>query len=325
MLASYDYKLQHKIYRPNARIDFEILHGDLIALGQFNKAIYRIADKRRVSYIIDSIGFRNDKNYNRQPYLLVGDSFVAGSGNSQEDILSSQLKQYHINAYNLAISGDLPEYAQYVKQFFNKFNNNNSKILLFVFEGNDFDARSNEAAEKIVKSPGLIKLYLKELYIYRFIYSLYYKTENKYFNKDAVSILKTKGTGVEIGFLNLYIEVTKNDKCVTGDNFDNSLRYMAHKIGHVFFIPTKYRTYYDLLDINNNIPLPNAQWEYLINLCKSLNLNCINLTEHMKQRSKELLYENKYTYWRDDTHWNKYGIAVAAKVVSETIVNNRPN
>ena len=39
----------------------------------------------------------------------------------------------------------------------------------------------------------------------------------------------------------------------------------------------------------------------------------------MIDASKTLLKEDKYTFWKDDSHWNKYGIGVAAKVVSDYI------
>ena len=33
-----------------------------------------------------------------------------------------------------------------------------------------------------------------------------------------------------------------------------------------------------------------------------------------------LLASQKYTFWRDDTHWSNYGIQEAARVIKEKLV-----
>ena len=77
------------------------------------------AEPRRVRYKTDSMGFRNDADYHNEPVLLVGDSFIAGSGNTQEDLLSAQLERdCGLPAYNLAFPGELHSYVRYVQGFF---------------------------------------------------------------------------------------------------------------------------------------------------------------------------------------------------------------
>jgi len=45
----------------------------------------------------------------------------------------------------------------------------------------------------------------------------------------------------------------------------------------------------------------------------------IDLTQALVNESKRLLPEGKLTFWRDDTHWNPDGIAVAAQIVAKTL------
>ena len=91
--------------------------GDLVAIDGRTRAA--IAEPRLVKYHTDSLGFRNDADYAGQQVLLVGDSIVAGSGSTQADILSDQLKRdYGIDAYNLAFPGELHSYVRYVQGFF---------------------------------------------------------------------------------------------------------------------------------------------------------------------------------------------------------------
>ena len=52
----------------------------------------RIGVARDVEYHIDHYGFRNDADYAGEPYVLVGDSFIVGSSNTQTDLLAARLK-----------------------------------------------------------------------------------------------------------------------------------------------------------------------------------------------------------------------------------------
>ena len=48
-----------------------------------------------------------------------------------------------------------------------------------------------------------------------------------------------------------------------------------------------------------------------------------DLTENMKRSVSRYLSEEKYLYWRDDTHWNHYGIFEAMNYTS-TIIKKLP-
>jgi hypothetical protein len=41
----------------------------------------------------------------------------------------------------------------------------------------------------------------------------------------------------------------------------------------------------------------------------------VDLTRPLQEESQRLLPEGKLTFWSDDTHWNRYGVAVAAREV----------
>ena len=61
--------------------------------------------------------------------------------------------------------------------------------------------------------------------------------------------------------------------------------------------------------------LPNAQWEYVQATAGRLGVRCENLTGPLQEESRRLLPSGKLTFWKDDSHWNRYGIAVAAREV----------
>ena len=329
MLATFDYDRGHGVYRRNQEVEMLMPYGGLVAVEKNRDKV--IADPRRQRYKIDSYGFRNDADYHQEKYLLVGDSFIVGSGNTQEDILSNQLRDhYRIPAYNLAFPGALHSYIRFIDQF-QKSHPNDFKVLLFMFEGNDFDVPRKPIKVGAVKDtpPSDLKimrkkmgLFFRELLVWRYYYSLYHLIKQKYHPEryDLVTVLKIKGeNGPKIGFLKEYIKVTERPAYDGGEEFAQKLASKKDVIDGIFFIPTKYRVYHDFLEIPDPKPLPNAQWEYLSHLAQQLHIKCINLTEPLKEESERLLKENQLTYWRDDTHWNKYGIGVAAKIVDKLI------
>ena len=92
---------------------------------------------------------------------------------------------------------------------------------------------------------------------------------------------------------------------------------------HIFFIPTKYRVYYkNIAQFNSNklpVELPNRQWEFTQKMANKYNIGVTDLTPALIKKSEQLLQDEKVTFWPDDTHWNKNGISVAAKIVAEKI------
>jgi hypothetical protein len=45
----------------------------------------------------------------------------------------------------------------------------------------------------------------------------------------------------------------------------------------------------------------------------------IDLTEALRQRAKSLFDMGKSVFWRDDTHWNGEGMAVAADAIASCL------
>ncbi len=222
MLATFDYRRGHGIYKPQRQGEMLIPFGDLVAIDGRTRAA--IAEPRLVSYHTDSLGFRNDADYAGQQVLLVGDSIVAGSGSTQADILSDQLKRdYGIDAYNLAFPGELHSYVRYVQGFF-KTHQSGPKAYIFLFEGNDFPLpRPGKAAPTAATAapPSSFDIArketvqsLKELLVYRYAFSFYHILHQRLWpdTYPKVTVMKVKGRDdLALGFLNSYVAVAKRD------------------------------------------------------------------------------------------------------------------
>ncbi len=328
MLATFDYRLGHGRFKPNQQGTMFIPYGDMVVFDR--KAQPAIAEARQVRYHMDSYGFRNDTDYGNEKVLLVGDSFIAGSGSSQENLLSRQLRQdYGIPAYNLAFPGALHSYVRYVQGFF-KTHPSQAQVLLFLFEGNDFPIPKPQKAARVNQSdshspPSSFKIArkelqqsFKELLVYRYAYSWYHLLKKK-LRPEAypqITVIKLKSPNeLYMGFLNSYMAVTRRPSYDGGEEFLPKLARIQDQLRGIFFIPTKFRVYYDLLDLEAYHPLPHSQWDYVQKQASRLGVRCVDLTGPLKEESQRLLPEGKLTFWKDDSHWNQFGMAVAARTI----------
>jgi len=324
IFSVYDAARIHYRYEKNVNFEMTIQHGDLKA---FDKRV--VPEPRHVLFQTDSFGFRNAKGFHGQKYIMVGDSFVVGDGISQQNIITEQLRHFGIDSYNLAFPGRLYDYISYITDF-EKTYGKEHKFVLFLYEGNDFGhARSApipqltsfEKAERYIK----IRLdWYKKLWgivntdIYRFmdtyIQRVAYHAQE---SDEKVDILKI--SGMEVAFYKQYVLVTKRTILPKNLNFEKILDPVRSRIAHIFFIPTKYRVYYKYLKrLNPCDPevLPDRQWEYVQSMGLKLGIKTTDLTPALIEASDASLPSSRLTYWKDDTHWNKYGIAAAAKVVA---------
>jgi hypothetical protein len=313
VLTIFNKKLGFYTFKPNAYLEMFVPFGDIYAIGT-RKDIDR--EPHQIVFKTDSLGFRNDADYQGEEYLLIGDSLVAGSNDTQADILDSQLRRFQINAYALAHSGGIREYVQYITYMRQRFGNN-FQALIFLFEGNDFPEKFKAAAPPKKDNPVSryfreYKAFFRETNVYRYTFSLYQRFFKKKWQSEVLEINNHR-----MGFLTDYIKVTRRKHYDLPEDLVAMLASVKENIGHIFFIPTKYRVYYPLAQPDQAASLPHAQWEAVARLGRRLKIGCTDLTGPLQEASRRLSQDNRFTYWKDDTHWNKWGIAVAAQVLAD--------
>jgi hypothetical protein len=114
-------------------------YGDLAAFSP-DPALREL---RRTEFESDAYGFRNRRreSASREPYdvVLVGDSFVAGCGTSQEDIWNELLRSRHgLRTYNLGLPGNPNQaYLNLLTQGRHLALRRGTVVLLAMFSGND--------------------------------------------------------------------------------------------------------------------------------------------------------------------------------------------
>lgn len=313
-VATYDYKYNHRVYRRNARVEMRMPYGDLQSMTKTP-----IAQPREVVFQTDSDGFRNDRDYHGQPYALVGDSFIAAVGDSQEAMLNIQLERdYGVATYNLGHPGNLNDYLAYIRGFRQRYGEQ-PVILLFLFEGNDFPEALPDPSKK---KYGKFGLFWKRYYnlfsdtgMFRLTKSLYKRLSKLDEIERSENVKTFKVRDQTVAFYAPYIDVTNKADYRPDASVEQAI--VATGARHVFFIPTKYRVYHNHLEPGAR--LPNAYWDYLSGVCGKHKLQCTNLTAPLTAAADQLLKSGQLLWWSDDTHWNARGMAVAARVVAERL------
>jgi len=307
--------LGHRAYRPGISYRGRELHGDLQLFTR-----EPIAEPRDVTFRSDSEGFRNDADYAGEPWVLVGDSFVSGVGASQEDLLQVRLAPRGIRAYNLAHPGDLLDYEVYWRSFTAR-HGRASRLVLFLFEGNDFPGEGTgrlRAPWRLALDERVRDLTapLTRLATYRVTRSLAASLASRAERNGATAEVFPLA-GARVAFYVPYMEQSRATAIQGMAPVDAAFARLAPDLAAVFFVPTKYRVYQPWLFPAEH--LPNASWQHLARLCEEFRVSCTDLTPALIRRSEALLAEHRFTWWRDDTHWNGEGIDAAAQVVADVL------
>ena len=317
-------------YEPNEKVKMKMSYGDLGAMTAGNDLYKSIHEPRFVEFITDRNGYRNKDEIVDADFALIGDSFVVGNGTSQDSILSENLsRSLDYKFVNLGYPGSPYDYEIIAKQKL-KLYGKKVKIFLFYFEGNDFiNNNSTEPPKKFIFRKHIKKLEsLKSKYL-NFIYpkdhtlvrairrkgmSSYSKIQNFIKSKNNSQNLEYKNQinkvkiskigSKNIGFFQSYIDAT-NSKVLNAYKIkDNEI---LKDIEAIFFLPTKFRVYNDIK--------VNLGFETLNNLYLNNCIPIINTTNELKKKASELIINDKYVFWRDDTHLNNFGIDVISKLI----------
>ncbi len=312
--ATWDARLGHRAYLPGVTYHARE-YGDLQIFTH-----EPIAESRDVVFHSDSDGFRNDHDYAGEPWVLVGDSFVLGVGTTQAEILQACLERRGIRAYNLAHPGGPLDYEIFWRSFVSR-HGKASRPVLFLFEGNDFPETAGAREQSALSAGFDIGLRgaiapLTRLSTYRVTRSLVARVAKRGALYGEQVVVVQVG-GKPMGFLQRYMDHARAPQLEDMTLTDAAFARMAPDLAAVFFIPDKYRVYQPWVAPQER--LPNASWEHLAQLCEEYRVRCTDLTPALIRRSEALLSAGRFTWWRDDHHWNGEGIDAAAERVAEVL------
>lgn len=327
------------IYQKNISSEMPMPYGDIIpnATCEIEESII---EPRIQKFITDKNGFRNDKvEIEDAEIVLVGDSFIAGSSNSQENIpanILGKLSGKKVSAITVIQGPDF--YKMHMEKNLNKLGKD-TQILLFYFAGNDFNYQFKKD-KKYIYHDGAPIPYLK--YKIRFGYQRLERNKDKVFIKILSNIYEknffykkirpksqrltkkilarwTKNCSVEYHKINntkigFYYNSPKNFTNVSTKIITN--QKILNKIKKIYYIPTKIQIYSKYI---NNEKINKDDYEYLKLNYEKLGIEVEDLTNILILSAEKHLKQNKFIYWKDDTHWNELGIISAMKYISNDL------
>jgi hypothetical protein len=310
MLAR-DFAPWGKHYRPNSAVTMHQPFGDIHAMTGVG-----ILEPREIEFVTDSLGFRNRRDRQGERWVLVGDSFVAGEGNTQACTLGEVLATRHgISAYNVSHPGD--DFAHYAIKLreFRRHAGDGFRALVFLFEGNDFGPYETIVHRADTPFRRYRRL-LRESTLYRVTAWLSARAAARH---GTPTPLVLDAQGGAIAFLPASVEVVRRQAPHTeaAMQWVGVLRELKPVIERLYFIPEKYRVMQPALAPAEQ--LPNRQWEYLREAAAAAGIPAVDLTPALQAAERELAARGEHTFWRGDTHWNCAGTAAAAGVVARDL------
>ncbi len=297
--------------------------GDLATFGN----LPQLRQFRDEVFTTDRYGFRNSSNlaYKRPiAAVVLGDSFAVGSGVTDSDTLPAQLASQSGQLVYNAAGVEAPHFPDLqrlgqrlqVKEglfIYVHLERQPSPSLRSAMRPIYTDAVqiSNEPLSPLrrLQSWGMdLRISRLEILCRRARKSLDEKSGN-----DRV-ILRHLENGEPILFLPAEVASSRRSSLLSAEYWIALQRELA-RYGHkllVILVPNKYTVYAPLLR-EKEAPLPPS---YLDNLAADLNqaqVPVINLRPDFAKRAAADLKHGELLYWKDDTHWNSRGIAVAAQ------------
>jgi hypothetical protein len=322
-------------YLPDLNFDGETF-GDLAARSW--RKDWR--EPRRIRFVTDAYGFRNEPRADAErplDVIVLGDSFGAPAGTSQEDLLASVLaRDYRLSVYNLSVSSSSPqqEYVSLLLEGTRLKTREGTRVLWLLFEGNDLDdPYYTELENSQARRSGLLERLAVGLQnfrarspVRRLLSSL---------GADADVAERKFPDGRPVFFFNPYARHRGRtaEEVRRHPNYEGLLRTFAamrrladeRRLSvEVALVPTKEAVYSWALDGAppwSSGAGPSGFSAVLADLCANQGFRFLDLKPALVAASRRAYEESgALLWWRDDTHWNPAGQRVAAAAVCEQLL-----
>jgi hypothetical protein len=324
-------------FEPAARYDSTRSFGDLANLGN----IRRMRIYRHETFTTDAYGFRNPPGLaesGTSRLLLIGDSFAAGSGVSDELTLAGQLAAtWKLPTYTVApavpSAGSLPALVRMLKMKPGSWVVHQQTYLYTEADAQILGATRHPSVSPIGR---FLKSFDSDVRPIGILIERARKTvqDGVLFPNPFSSTVRLARlqNGDEMLFL-AKEEVPDSVAPAIAATVADSVRYAkglsdaATRLGLKYLavlMPVKAAVYGHLLTppVTDapRVPAITAETERQL-LAEGLRV--VNLFEPLTSVATERAARHQYVYWRDDTHWNPLGISVAARAIAAAIGEER--
>jgi hypothetical protein len=329
---------QPHLLRYDPSITFEgVTYGDLAAMSQRKE----LREERRLRFATDRFGFRNEPSSADRAFdvILLGDSFGAVGGTTQDEMMSARLeKDYGLAIYNLSVGGHNPlqEYATLVLENERLKKREGATLLWLLFAGNDLDEPYYDDlnAPTVLSRPKQFAAAYERFHDGSTVRRLFGHGDMR----DMV-INRTFLDGRSILFAKTYAERVNRsaDEVRHHPNFNHFkmtftlMRQFAqskHLCVVVAVVPSKEEVYGWLLNREPEWTSSKEPSGFSIvahEFCDANGFKFFDLRPTLIEASEKKFKESgELLWWRDDTHWNGLGQRVAADAIYENLLRDNP-
>ena len=318
-------------FEPNRRYFNSRASGDLAALG--NVPAFR--QYRPEQFTTDDLGFRNPPSILTEEVsaILAGDSFAVGSGVSDDETLSSQLRMLTgCVVYNAAsdVGRVTPDDIRTVAH---RLNMRGRLVIRLVAESADSPAISTPQVSFVRAlaariTPGIRALAGRlmgfvDVSPLQIVSTRAWKAlENDRIlpNKYASRVVRATLTDGDVMLFRASPEDRGDHRRGVALDYWRWLRddlQQAQLDLLVVLVPSKYRVYRPFVVDPGRLQAPHDSWDRFSGDLRGAGVTVLDLTPFLSAQAVRALEHGEYLYWLDDIHWNARGIAAAAAVIQE--------
>jgi hypothetical protein len=311
-------------------------YGDLAAMAGDPS----LQERRNIVFRTDEFGFRNRPGARPADLVVVGDSFPAGAGTTDEEIFPRLLEDvYGFGTYNLAFPGG--PYQQLINFTIEwpKWNVTPARMIWTLYTGNDLEDEGGTTwdLEHLPWQPGLpawreqFKSFRRRSPIHQWMEAV----RMQFRDKPTHVIVRRLPDGKPILFFrNQEIWANRSQHEVEHhSNYAKLQRTLAvmrelaeqrHVDVQVLILPTKGEVYRWLLE--ERLPRPEDAHTSgfglaVLEACRTVGIACHDMKPYLVSEAKRLYAEGKLLWWRDDTHINTYGHASLGAYIADNLLS----
>lgn len=310
-------------FLPNLRVESPVTYGDLARIANVQDR----SERRSLRFSTDALGFRNVESNGPVAGILFGDSF-AMAGDDDRETLSAQLGQkIGCTIYNAASPDEefrRPESAL-VQSLAKRIGMANGFVIVEQVERRALESR--RPRERPLR--GKFRQAWSEFWqqarsltrdspVKRFAENTMKAVRddrilpNNYLDNVVPGKLRN---GVPMLFLPSELrtyEITRLPPVDYWVKLNQELGKLGFKL-LVVLVPNKHTIYRHLLEEKQKGPVGGQDLlPELAGAMRAAGIPAVDLTSVLRQHADAAFRQNKYLYWRYDTHWNADGIGIAA-------------
>jgi hypothetical protein len=311
-------------------------YGDLAAMA----GDPTLREGRHIVFRTDEYGFRNIPGSHERNLLILGDSFPAGGGTTDDEVFARLLEtQYGFRTYNLSFpGGPYEQFINFAIEWPRLNLESHSRMIWTWYTGNDMDDDGGDVWD-LTQLP-----WTEGISAWRVQFKTYRNRSPLRQWIEAIRI-RVKGTpkwvitrylpdGTPFLFLDGQERWAKASRAQVEQhpNYTKMLRTMdamqkltegRHIDLTILILPTKGEVYRWILE--GREPQPDDSRasgfaEAILAACLSKGLMCQDLKPYLMTEAKRLYKtEGKLLWWRDDSHLGKHGHAAIAWYIARCL------